>query len=361
MIFREKLKKPLVRVLLVGSASWAMFAPVAAAASFLSLGSFLSATASSAGAHGGAYNSQTVPLLAPAINIDPNPAVGGGDITLIEGQALLPQEGPEGTAADIEGNPAATAISIYTVHTGDTIASIAKMFGVSSNTIVWANDLTGPITVGEQLIILPISGVQYAVKQGDTLASIAQKYKADAGEIAQFNNLSNSVALAVGDTIIIPNGESSAPAPAAKKVSKPAGAGSGKRAGSFEPFLGGSGPAIPGYFAWPIAGGVITQGLHGWNAVDIGASKGTSIYAAAAGTVIIAKQNGAWNGGYGNYVVVSHPNGTQTLYAHMSAVVTSVGTHVSSGETIGRVGSTGQSTGPHLHFEVRGAQNPFAN
>jgi LysM repeat protein len=357
--FREKLKKPFVHLLLLSSASWAMFAPLAATASFFSLGSILSQTATVAGATVSSFNSQTVPLLSPAVNIDPNPAVGGGDINLVEGQALLPQEGPEGTAADISDQPSATAISIYTVHSGDTIASIAKMFSVSANTIVWANDLSGPITVGQQLIILPISGVQYTVKSGDTLASIAQKYKADANEIAQFNNLAAGSTLAMGDTLIIPNAESTA-APVAKKVSKPASAGSGARAGSFEPFLGGSGPAIPGYFSWPLSGGVITQGLHGWNAVDIGAPKGTSIYAAAAGTVIIAKFNGGWNGGYGNYVVISHPNGTQTLYAHMSAVVSSVGSHVSTGQIVGRVGSTGESTGPHLHFEVRGAANPFA-
>ena len=112
---------------------------------------------------------------------------------------------------------------------------------------------------------------------------------------------------------------------------------------------------------WPVAGGIITQGLHGWNAVDIGAPKGTPIYAAAAGTVIVAKSNGAWNGGYGNYVVISHPNGTETLYAHMSKVETSAGASVGQGETIGLVGMTGMATGNHLHFEVRGAANPFAN
>ena len=115
------------------------------------------------------------------------------------------------------------------------------------------------------------------------------------------------------------------------------------------------------YYSWPLAGGSITQGLHGWNAVDIGAPSGTPIYAAAAGTVIVARSGGGWNGGYGNYVVVSHPNGTQTLYAHMSRVSATVGAHVGQGETIGKVGMTGEATGPHIHFEVRGAVNPFAN
>ncbi len=123
--------------------------------------------------------------------------------------------------------------------------------------------------------------------------------------------------------------------------------------------MGGGGPAIAGYFAWPIQGGVITQGLHGWNAVDIGAPRGTSILAAAEGTVIIAKNNGAWNGGYGNYLVIQHPNGTQTLYAHAVTVLVSVGDHVTQGQTIAKEGMTGLATGPHLHFEVRGAGQPL--
>ncbi len=368
---RNKFKKAAARALFIGSASYAVFAPFAAAASFFSLGSALSQTASVSQAAGGSYNSQTVPVLAPAVNLDPSPSIGGGDIT-IEGAALLPQAGPEGTAADIASAPQSAAISVYTVHPGDSLQGIAQMFGVSVNTIVWANNIRGAIQPGDQLIILPISGVQYTVRGGDTLQSIAKRYSADAGEIAQYNDLADNAALTAGQTILIPNGEVSAPAPAPTSHgssgslsgtvrSKPASAGSARAAGVIERYLGGGGPSIPGYYSWPIAGGVITQGLHGWNAIDIGAPVGTSIYAAAAGTVIIAKQNGAWNGGYGNYVVVSHPNGTQTLYAHMSHVVTSVGAHVVSGQLIGKVGSTGESTGPHLHFEVRGAANPFGN
>jgi len=118
---------------------------------------------------------------------------------------------------------------------------------------------------------------------------------------------------------------------------------------------------VPGYFSWPVGGGVITQGLHGWNAVDIGAPSGTPVYAAAGGTVIVARSGGGWNGGYGNYVVISHSNGTQTLYAHLSRVLVSAGQGVGQGDTVGKVGATGEATGPHLHFEVRGAANPFAN
>jgi murein DD-endopeptidase MepM/ murein hydrolase activator NlpD len=107
-------------------------------------------------------------------------------------------------------------------------------------------------------------------------------------------------------------------------------------------------------------GGILTQGLHGWNAVDIGAARGTPLHAAADGTVIVARIGG-YNGGYGNYVVITHGNGTQTLYGHMKNVIVSSGQTVSAGQVIGYEGSTGNSTGPHLHFEVRGAANPFRN
>ena len=314
-----------------------------------------------------ASNSQTVPLLSAAVNLEPTGPTGGGDIDVVGGSALVPDEGPSGTAADIAQEPASSQISVYTVRPGDTLSEIAVMFDVTTNTIIWANDITGGvISPGQQLIIPPTTGVTHTVVKGDTIASLATKYKADAQNIASYNGLAADATLTVGDSIFIPDGViTSTPA----KTSTKSGV-SGSHAsiirsiakGSVtEPYLGGSGPALPGYFAWPLNGGVITQGLHGWNAVDIGAPRGTAIYAAADGTVLVAKSNGAWNGGYGTYVVIAHPNGTQTLYAHMSKVLTSVGASVSQGDTIGLVGMTGEATGNHLHFEVRGAENPFAS
>ncbi|MDE2071720.1 MAG: peptidoglycan DD-metalloendopeptidase family protein [Patescibacteria group bacterium] len=354
----EKLTFSLLYMLVGAGALSSAVAPLLASASFFSLGAMFSPTAAASAP--ATSNMQTMALLSPAINLNPNPSVGGGGIAVVSGQALLPQDGPSGTAADIDNAPPeATSISVYTVHKGDTVQSIGKLFGVSANTVVWANNLTGPIHEGEQLIILPVSGVQYTVKSGDTLAGIAKKYKADATEIAQYNGVSDST-LAVGTSIIIPNGE--APLTAAQQAANAHATAIRRIAkGATEPYLGGSGPDLGTYYAWPVAGGVITQGLHGWNAVDIGAPSGTPIYAAADGTVIIARGGGGWNGGYGNYVVISHGNGTQTLYAHMSRVLVSAGEPVSQGQTIGKVGATGEATGPHLHFEVRGAVNPFAN
>jgi len=267
------------------------------------------------------------------------------DTQIVDDNSLLADAGPLGSAADVASSTGESSdqISVYTVRKGDSLSGIAKMFNVSVNTILWANDLKKGSAVheGDQLVILPISGVQYTVKKGDTLASVAKKYGGDKEEIMAFNNL-DSEKLTVGDEIIIPDGEVSPSASGKKPGGKP------------------SQPSYSGYYVWPVAGGKLSQGLHGHNGVDIAAPAGTGILAAASGKVLIAKDNDGWNGGYGNYVVIKHSNGTQTLYAHMSSVSVNVGQSVDQSETIGHVGSTGHSTGNHCHFEVRGAVNPFA-
>lgn len=297
------------------------------------------------------------PVLVAAVNSDPNPDKGIVDVQTSSDNALIARSGPAGTTADIVGTVPSDRISIYVVRQGDTLGEIAKMFDVSVNTIIWANNLRGTndFHVGDVLTILPISGVKRTVARGDTLKSIAKKYSADADEIAQFNGLDSSVPLVVGATIIIPGAEIAPVLPVTKK-----GASTKKKVGN-EPYLGGGGSAQPGYYENPVPGTIITQGLHGWNAVDFGVARGTPIHAAADGAVIVARNNAGWNGGYGNYVVITHNNGSQTLYSHMKNVIVSSGQSVSSGQVIGYVGSTGLSTGAHLHFEVRGAANPFRN
>jgi len=108
----------------------------------------------------------------------------------------------------------------------------------------------------------------------------------------------------------------------------------------------------------PIFGGRRSRGIHGYNGIDLADSCGSPVVTSAPGTVIILRSSG-WNGGYGKYIVVTHPNGTQTLYAHLSSVLASVGQFVAQGSQIGNIGSTGNSTGCHVHFEIRGAKNPF--
>jgi LysM repeat protein len=357
----EKFKKAFVFAALVGGSSWGLLAPTVASAGFFSISSLLSSITPQASAASESQNSQTLPLLAPATNIDPNPSVGGGDVAVVDGSALVPQDGPSGTSADIGARPVSYSISVYTVREGDTLSGIAHMFGVSMGTITGANSLQGkPIHPGQELVILPITGMRYTVKKGDTIAGIAKATKSDAFDIQQYNDLASDSDLAAGASILIPNVETVVATPAAAKNTAVKKAVAKSSGGLTEPLLGGGGASIPGYYARPLAGGVLTQGLHGYNGVDLGAPNGTPIYAAAAGTVIVAAAGG-YNGGYGSYVVIKHPNGTQTLYGHMSRVLTTVGATVAQGDNIGLVGSTGKSTGNHLHFEVRGAANPFAN
>ena len=309
-------------------------------------------------------NSQTMSLLEANIaQADTTPST---DVPL-DKTAITPETNLGGEAIATDTSPYGDQISIYTVHSGDTVKSVAKMFGVTESTIRWANDLSlGDKLIKDQVLtILPINGVQYTIKKGDTFKSLAKKFSADASEIAQFNDMALTEGLVVGDSIIIPDGEIATPvikAPTPPKYTyipdtqqdptKPQ-----KTGDTVLPRV--KGPYDANYYIRPVQY-PLTQGAHGKNglAVDIGAPKGTPIVAMASGKVIVAKTTG-YNGGYAEYVVIAHDNGQQTLYAHMSKVLVSAGDVVTQGQVIGLVGSTGNSTGPHLHIEVRGGRNPM--
>jgi len=300
-------------------------------------------------------NSQNIQLLQAPNSPDPLGAKIATDVSITGNEALLPEVSPSNEAPDIIDN-SNSQINTYVVHKGDTVGAIAKMYDVSSNTILWANDLKkgSALKEGQTLVILPISGVIHTVVKGDTLKSIAKKYAADVDGIAQFNDMKTTDGLSVGDQLIIPDGEM---ANIGVAVNNGLPTVSTKTTEKY--IKSASGPEYPGYYMKPFVGGHKTQGLHGYNAVDYGMPVGSPLFAAAMGKVIIAKNNDKYNGGYGNYVAIQHPNGTQTLYGHMSDVIVSVGDTVVQGQMIGYSGNTGKSTGPHLHFEVRGAKNPF--
>lgn len=285
-----------------------------------------------------AGNSQTMGLLEGYLNSNPT-STGGPTVAIVDNTALSSAGEDSGAFVDL-GKSGTGAISIYIVREGDTLGTIAEMFGVSTNTIVWGNDLKSKtLKVGQELVILPISGVRHTVKSGDTLQSLAKKYKADLEDILSYNSIPREAKLSVGDTIIIPDGVISA-------VQTSVAQGAAQQT------------VASGYYVRPISGGRKSQGVHGHNGVDLAASIGTPIMASADGKVILSR-TGGWNGGYGTYVVVSHSNGTQSLYAHMSANNVSVGDIVKQGQVIGSIGMTGKTTGPHIHFEIRGARNPF--
>ena len=299
-----------------------------------------------------ASNSQNMVVLHAAINSDPNSNGSQNDSPLVSGNTLVAEIGPAGTVSDIDQETTNTQISLYVVRKGDILSKIADMYDVTVNTIIWANDLgRNPVLQeGQKLVILPISGVKYTVKKGDTLRNIANKYKTDLNEVLQFNDLTLTSMLIPGDVVIIPDAEP-------VLVKEPIFSSSKNIA--INPTLHGTGgPYYPGYYIRPVDGGYKSQGLHGYNAVDLAVPLDTPIHAAAEG-IVIASVMGGWHGGYGNYVIVSHPNGTQTLYAHTLKNFVSVGDHVDQGQMIAKSGSTGNSTGPHVHFEIRGARNPF--
>lgn len=311
-------------------------------------------------------NSQTMTLLQAHLNTNPN-ILPGAPIAIVDNSAIASEGDTAITFADA-GKSGTGEISVYTVRDGDTLSSIAKMFGVSTNTIVWANNIKGGIiNEGDQLIILPISGIEYTVAKGDTVQSIAKKYGADVNDVISYNELGSDSSLTVGQVVIVPDGELGAEStkPSGSTGSSSSSAGGhknscGLKISNYERLLVNpcNYPSYNGYYARPISGGSKSQNLHGYNAVDLTSPAGTPISAAADGTVIVSRAGG-YNGGYGTYVVISHPNGTQTLYGHMSKNLVSVGQNVVQGQQIGTIGMTGKTTGPHIHFEIRGARNPF--
>lgn len=247
--------------------------------------------------------------------------------------------------------PTDDTISVYEVKKGDTLATVAKLFNVSKNTIIWANDLKSEkLTPGDTLVILPITGVKHTVKNGDTVATIAKKYKGDVDDIAKYNGIAPDAKLAVGDVIIVPEGEIA--------VTTTTKTSTGKTVVKTKILDSYANSTPSGFLVRPIIGGRKSQGIHGHNGVDLAANIGTPIMASASGVVISAKSSG-YNGGYGSMVIISHAGNIQTVYGHMSRVDVVPGQTVSQGQVIGAVGNTGRSTGPHLHFEVRGAKNPF--
>ncbi len=235
-------------------------------------------------------------------------------------------------------------VTQYTVAQGDTLSMIADKFGISVDTIRWQNNLGSrdAIKAGQVLEILPITGISHKVKKGDTVYSIAKKYDVDPQVIVNypFNSFTNdeTFALAIGQVIIVPDGVMPQEIPWSPGV----------RVKQLTPDAGTV--VASGQFIWP-AGGTISQRFVWYHkGLDIANKGGPDILAADAGTVMVA----GWpdNYGYGNRVMIDHGNGYKTLYAHLSRIHVVPGQRVNRGDSIGKMGSTGRSTGIHLHFEV---------
>lgn len=233
-------------------------------------------------------------------------------------------------------------IIAYEVEEGETVSSIGEEFGVSEATILWENDLTATsqIKAGQKLKILPVSGVAYKVASGDTIYSVAKKYQANSQAIIDFpfNDVGDDFQLATGQVLIVPDGT-----PPEKPKSVP----TQYLARENIPV----GDLGSGQFIWPASGGLAQYFSWYHPAIDIDSLGGGPIYAADSGTVTVS----GWpdNYGYGNRIVIDHGNGFTTLYAHLSAMYVSPGQAVSKGDVIGAMGSTGRSTGVHVHLEIR--------
>lgn len=291
-------------------------------------------------------NLQTMGLLDAPNASKPLLGAGGGDIVIKNDEALV-AHGRSGMSQQAMSDENGQ-IRIYSVKPSDTLSQIADMFDVSVNTIRWQNNIgeNEAIQPGQDLVILPITGVQHTVEDGDTVSEIADEYDAKESEIRDYNNIATADSLSQGQEIIIPSGEMGRSEPASP------GAGQQRRQPS-----GGTQSVDTGRFAHPAPNSVVTQRLHGYNSVDFGSTG--PVRAAQAGRVIISRRG--WNGGYGNYLVVDHGDGVQTLYSHNRKNLVGVGSYVERGQKIAVMGQSGKSTGVHLHFEVRGAKNPFRN
>lgn len=257
-----------------------------------------------------------------------------------------------------------TTIVNYTVQSGDNVIRIAHQFGLDVSTVLWANpvleDDPDLLAIGQDLKILPVDGTLYTVLRGDSVEAIAAKHKVEVSAIVDYpaNGLSGGATLQAGQVLVIPGGEKPyVPKPTPTPRPAPT------RAPAQAPAAPVQVPSASGSLLWPMQG-VISQGY--WvaqyashRAIDIAAPTGTPIYAAENGVVTHVQWN-LWP--YGTMVMVTHDNGMKTLYAHMSALNVANGQTVSKGDQLGACGSTGRSTGPHVHFEVirNGAQvNPL--
>jgi murein DD-endopeptidase MepM/ murein hydrolase activator NlpD len=236
-------------------------------------------------------------------------------------------------------NKVRDSIIEYTVQTGDTVASVADKFDISSDTVRWANNLSGDkIKAGQTIKILPVTGVAHTVVKGDTVYSIAKKYDAEAQAIVDFpfNTFTNdeTFELAIGQIVIVPEGVM----PSVQTTA---------RVRQMTPSAGAV--SASGIFVWP-TGGTITQRFSWYHpGLDIANPSAPSVIAADSGRVVYA----GWDSsGYGNMVLIDHGNGFKTRYGHLSQIMVISGQTIARGQAVGRMGSTGHSTGTHLHFEI---------
>jgi len=251
-----------------------------------------------------------------------------------------------------------TEVIYYTIESGDSVFGIAQQYNIEPETILWANkdilnDDPHMISVGMELRIPPVDGVYYLWKEGDTLEKVANDLKVEQKDILNWtpNKIDRANPVIEADTyVMVPGGQRELQQWVVPTIPRGAAGVSTGISGACD--TSGNSTYGTGTFVWPSANHFIS-GNDYWSghlAIDIGAMTGDAIFASDSGVVVYA---GGISGGYGNMVMIDHGNGYQTLYAHLSAINVRCGQSVYQGQMIGAAGSTGNSTGPHLHFEVR--------
>lgn len=254
----------------------------------------------------------------------------------------------------------------HTVVSGDSIWALSETYGVSISSILYANydvlqDKADNLLVGQVITIPPVDGIYHTWRSRDTLSSVASRYGASINDILLFIgndlDLSNPV-IEPGTQVMVPGGERElVPISYAAVVRDPEGRLVSGWNGPGACLLDSIGLFGTGTFIWPSAVHYLTGNDYGpgHNGIDIGAGLGSALFAADSGTVVYA---GWMDGGYGNFVVIDHGNGYTTLYEHLDTIGVRCGDNVFQGDVIGTAGTTGNSTGPHLHFEIRYGNSP---
>jgi LysM repeat protein len=280
-----------------------------------------------------ALNTGSIPR-APGFSADPYMA-GSGSVVSANNPSSTAVEARDGTV-------------IHSVGPGENLSVIAANYGVSLNTILAANNTGSVIHPGDNLIIPPVSGVMHPFEGDESVDAVAALYGVSVDDILSANS-----DLSSGSLII----------PGATELMSPR-----KSASNL--------PKLDSYFLPPTPHGFNWKKLHGltsgFPAVDFANNCGAEVLGSNEGLVSEVSTNNSWNQGYGNMVIIKHPNDTETLYAHMQEVFVEYGSYVAQGDVIGTVGNTGHTTegtltssgfiadGCHVHFGVKGARNPFA-
>lgn len=240
----------------------------------------------------------------------------------------------------------------YIVVEGDTLSSIGQKYSISVDAIRYANNLTdlNYLKIGQELTIPPIEGVVYKVQKGDSIESVAQKFAVASQAVVDFNYLDEPFELTVGQELIIPDAKIPEPRPKTldERPAIPTYPSYDVDAYTNIPYTD-SGFVGTGRFVWPTNARFISQ-YFSWYHPALDITKGGPIYAADSGTVIRA---GWWPNGYGYAVQIDHGNGYTTTYAHLNRIDVSVGDSLDRGQVLGIMGSTGRSTGTHVHFVIQ--------